>query len=82
MKMTNMTTDELQRLESLIENAGHDREAALQLAIDATKLLAVTKEKLDDYKGHDFFKHCRRVFCGEQDSLEEVDGAPSEARQS
>ena len=69
----NMTTDELRRLESLIENAEHDREAALQLAIDATKLLAVTKEKLDDYKGHYFFKHCWRVFCGEQDSLEEVD---------
>ena len=71
--MTNMTTDELQRLESLVLNAERDKETALQLAIDATKLLAVNKEDLDDYKGHYFFKHCWRVFCGEQDSLEKVD---------
>ena len=69
----NMTTDELQRLESLVLNAERDKEAALQLAIDATKLLAVTKENLDDYKGHEFFKHCMHVFCGEQDSIDEVD---------
>ena len=71
--MTNMTSDGLKRIEALVVNAMRDRDAALQLAIDATKLLAVTKEKLDDYKGHDFFKHCRRVFCGEQDSIDEVD---------
>ena len=69
----NMTTDELQRLESLVLNAERDKETALQLAIDATKLLAVTKENLDDYKGHEFFKHCLHVFCGEQDSIDEVD---------
>ena len=71
--MTNMTSDELKRIEALVINAGRDRDAALQLAIDATKLLAVTKENLDDYKGHEFFKHCMHVFCGEQDSLDEVD---------
>ena len=71
--MTNMTTDELQRLESLVLNAECDKEPALQLAIDATKLLAVNKEDLGDYKGHGFFKHCSRMFCGEQDSIDEVD---------
>lgn len=71
--MTNMTSDELKRIEALVINAGRDRDAALQLAIDATKLLAVTKENLDDYKGHGFFKHCSRMFCGEQDSIDEVD---------
>ena len=30
----NMTTDELQRLESLVLNAERDKETALQLAID------------------------------------------------
>ena len=71
--MTNMTSDELKRIEALVINAGRDRDAALLLAIDATKLLAVTKENLDDYKGHEFFKHCMHVFCGEQDSIDEVD---------
>ena len=71
--MKNMTSDGLKRIEALVINAGRDRDAALQLAIDATKLLAVTKENLGDYKGHGFFKHCRRVFCGEQDSLDEID---------
>ena len=69
----NMTTDELQRLESLMLNAERDKETALQLAIDATKLLAVNKEDLGVYKGHGFFKHCCRMFCGEQDSIDEVD---------
>ena len=69
----NMTTNELQRLESLVLNAARDKETALQLAIDATKLLAVTKENLDDYKEHGFFTHCSRMFCGEQDSIDEVD---------
>ena len=71
--MTNMTSDELKRIEALVINAERDKETALQLAIDATKLLAVTKENLDDYKGHEFFKHCMHVFCGEQDSIDEVD---------
>ena len=71
--MTNMTSDELERIEALVINAERDKETALQLAIDATKLLAVTKENLDDYKGHEFFKHCMHVFCGEQDSLDEVE---------
>ena len=71
--MTNMTSYELKRIEALVINAGRDRDAALQLAIDATKLLAVTKENLDDYKGHGFFKRCSRMFCGEQDSIDEVD---------
>lgn len=71
--MTNMTSNELKRIEALVINAGRDKETALQLAIDATKLLAVTKENLDDYKGHGFFKHCSRMFCGEQDSIDEVD---------
>lgn len=71
--MTNMTSDELKRIEALVINAGRDRDAALLLAIDATKLLAVTKENLDDYKEYEFFKHCMHVFCGEQDSLDEVD---------
>ena len=71
--MTNMTSDELKRIEALVVNAMRDKKAALQLAIDATKLLAVTKENLDDYKGHEFFKHCMHVFCGEQDLLDEVD---------
>ncbi len=71
--MTNMTSDELKRIEALVVNAMRDRDAALQLAIDATKLLAVTKENLDAYKGREFFKRCWRVFCGEQDLLDEVD---------
>ena len=71
--MTNMTSDGLKRIEALVVNAMRDRDAALQLAIDATKLLAVTKENLDDYKGHEFFKYCMHVFCGEQDSIDEVD---------
>ena len=71
--MTNMTLNELRRIELLVVNAMRDRDTALQLAIDATKLLVVTKENLDDYKGHEFFKQCRRVFCGEQDSLDEID---------
>ena len=71
--MTNMTSDGLKRIEALVVNAMRDRDAALQLAIDATKLLAVTKENLDDYKGREFFKQCRRVFCGEQDLLDEID---------
>ena len=71
--MTNMTSDGLKRIEASVVNAMRDRDAALQLAIDATKLLAVTKENLDDYKGREFFKQCRRVFCGEQDLLDEID---------
>ena len=65
----NLTENEQKHLDTLISNAQRNKIEAQQLALDAGKLLSITKERLDDYKERGFFKRCWYKFSGKQGEL-------------
>ena len=65
----NLTENEQKHLDTLIDNAQRNKIEAQQLALDAGKLLSITKERLDDYKERGFFKRCWYKFSGKQGEL-------------
>ena len=59
-----LTEEENARLASLVENAKTKKAFSQQLALDASKLLATSEERLDKIKDAGFFKRCAYFFTG------------------
>jgi len=53
-----------EQLNPKIEWAEQNKELAEQLAMDATRLMSCTNERLEDYKDKGFFKRCASSFSG------------------
>lgn len=66
------TTSNIERngqtdLEALVADAQRDVEKAQQLATDASKLLSMSADRLNEYKKKDFFQRCWLKFSGKLD---------------
>lgn len=53
------------RLDSLVKNANNNKAFTQQLALDASKLLTVSEERLNEIKDSGFIKRCWNSFTGE-----------------
>lgn len=58
------------QLEPIVQIAAQNAVEAQQLALDATRLLSCTSDRLDDYKGKGFFKRCWSKLSGKTGALE------------
>ena len=70
MNINELTLQEQQHFATLVQNAEKNKAEAQQLALDAGKLLSVTRKRLDDYKDRGFFKRCWYKISGKQGSLD------------
>ncbi len=72
--MFNYSSKELacidQQLEPLIARASQQGLETQQLALDATRLLSCTEDRLDEYKDKGFFKRCWSKLSGKTSALE------------
>ncbi|MHA3098329.1 hypothetical protein [Acinetobacter brisouii] len=64
-----LTEKDNARLLSLVENAKIKKAFSQQLALDASKLLATSEERLDRIKDAGFFKRCWYSFTGKNQEL-------------
>jgi len=59
-----------QQLDPLLASAAEQGIEAQQLALDATRLLSCTEDRLSDYKNRGFFKRCWSKLSGKTSALE------------
>lgn len=64
-----LNEDENTRLASLIEHARKKKAFSQQLALDASKLLTASEERLDKIKDAGFFKRCWYSFSGKKQEV-------------
>lgn len=60
---------EASRLDSLVKNANHNKAFTQQLALDASKLLTISEERLDGINDSGFIKRCWNSFTGENRNI-------------
>lgn len=60
---------EASRLHSLVKNANHNKAFTQQLALDASKLLTISEERLDGINDSGFIKRCWNSFTGENRNI-------------
>ncbi len=72
--MFDHTPDELETIDRSLEprlvRAQTRAAEAEQMALDATRLLSCTEDRLGDYAGQGFFKRCWHKLCGKQGEMQ------------
>ena len=71
----NLSIADQKQLETLVAEAERNRSDAQRLALDASKLLSVTSNRLSEYKDRGFFKRCWYKISGKQDELDRANQA-------
>ena len=69
MYKTEISNDNQNRLDLLIQHAKHNQAEAQQLALDASRLLAISSERFDEFKDKGFFKRCWYKISGKHGEL-------------
>ncbi len=71
----NLSIADQKQLETLVAEAERNRSDAQRLALDASKLLSVTSNRLSEYKDRGFFKRCWYKISGKQGELDRANQA-------
>ena len=71
----NLSIADQKQLETLVAEAERNRSDAQRLALDASKLLSVTSNRLTEYKDRGFFKRCWYKINGKQGELDRANQA-------
>ena len=74
MSMFDYTTQELSTIDGMLEPklawAENRTAEAEQLALDATRIISCTEDRLEDYINQGFFKRCWGKLCGKQGEIQ------------
>ena len=64
-----LNEEEASRLDSLVKNANNNKAFTQQLALDASKLLTISEERLSGINNSGFIKRCWNSFTGENQNI-------------